>query len=132
MREAYSDWNVKIRDAAHNIRITFDESAWNKMEALLNKHDMTSFVPGIPYVLKITKGSKLNRRPLQFLILLFAAILLLFINHDNSECSKTSPVEDKSKFLRIRKNSRGSETQNEIAPSPITSGKMIHLPVEKK
>jgi hypothetical protein len=116
MREAYSDLHVKTRDTAQNIRIAFDESAWNKMEALLNKHDMISFVPGIPYILKITKFSKINHRPVQFLILLFVAVLL-FIKPNNSEYNKTSPAGDKSKLLKIRKNNHGHEIQNEIAPN---------------
>lgn len=39
MKELYNDMDDKSREAARNIRIAFNNKAWDKMEALLNDED---------------------------------------------------------------------------------------------
>ncbi len=61
MKELYNDMDDKSRDAARNIRIAFDDKAWDKMEALLNDEDRKPGVPVVSNKLLPGKDLKKNR-----------------------------------------------------------------------
>ena len=73
MRELYNYIDYKSRNAAENIRIEFDENAWDKMEMMLDKDDENPVVPAVPKTSTAGTASNTNHKWL----MLVAALLLM-------------------------------------------------------
>jgi len=71
MRELYNYIDYKSRNAAENIRIEFDENAWDKMEMMLDKDDENPVVPAVPNTSSAVTGLNQNERWLILIVLLF-------------------------------------------------------------
>src|SRR5258706_12779031 len=93
MKERFNDMDDKSRDAAKNIRIAFDDSAWDKMEALLNEEDKKPVAPIISNSLTAGKDDNKNSRwVLLFLVFFLTGAAILFIKNNNTLKNKTLPL----------------------------------------
>ena len=104
MKELYNDMDDKSRDAARNIRIAFDDNAWDKMEALLNEEDRN---PGAPVILNTStinkEGNKTRKWFLLFLVFLFTGVVIvLSVKNKNTLQNKTIPLINNNKALNIK------------------------------
>lgn len=105
MRDRYNDMDDRSRDAARNIRIAFDESAWIKMEALLNEDDIKPDAPVISKTLTPGKERDKTRKWLQLLLvfLLTGAVVVFSIKTKNTPQNKTLPlINNNNKALNIK------------------------------
>src|SRR4051794_6758428 len=82
MREVYNYMDYKSRDAAENIRIEFDESAWDKMEALLNAEAMKPYTQTISNPAVINKDKSKSRKWLLLVAALLLAVTVLVFTKD--------------------------------------------------
>ena len=104
MKELYNDMDDRSRDAARNIRIAFDDNAWDKMEALLNEEDRN---PGAPVILNTStinkEGNKTRKWFLLFLVFLFTGVVIvLSVKNKNTLQNKTIPLINNNKALNIK------------------------------
>ena len=109
MRELYKDIEDRSRDAAQNIRIAFDESAWDKMKALLDEDDLKPVDPVISNGSTVDNSNKIPGRVQLFLLFLFLGVTLLFVGNYNIFKNKTRPLvnnETKASDIKARENNQ--------------------------
>src|SRR5258706_7629088 len=100
MKERFNDIDDKSRDAAQNIRIAFDDNAWDKMEALLNEEDKKPVAPISNTLTAGKDGNKKRMWVLLFLVFFVTGAAILFIKNNNTLKNKTLPlVNAKDKVL---------------------------------
>ena len=101
MTELYNDMDDKSRDAAQNIRIAFDESAWDKMESLLNDEAMKPDAPTVSNPVAVNTDNRKNRRwgSLVVLFLLTGATLVFTKNYFTPENGTLSLAKNDPKAL---------------------------------
>ena len=89
MRELYNYIDYKSRVAAGNIRIAFDEGAWDKMEMMLDKDDESPVVPVIINTSTTVTGANQNYKWLLLAMLfLLMGIGLLFTKNNQPQKSR--------------------------------------------
>src|SRR5258705_4244188 len=113
MNELYNDIDDWSRDAARNIRIAFDDNAWDKMEALLNEEDRKPDARVILNTLAPGKEGNKTRKWLQLFLafLLTGIVIVLSVKNKNTFQNKTLPVvnnNNKALNTKARKTNKES------------------------
>jgi len=125
MKELYNDMDDKSRDAARNIRIAFDNNAWDKMEAMLNEEQTKPLTPVTSNKLILAGAGDNDRRWSEsFLIFFLSVALVLFIKNDMPEKSKILPITNGDKKI--------SNTKNRVINQQNTQDKAVQLINEYK
>jgi len=93
MRELYNYIDYKSRDAAENIRIAFDENAWDKMEMMLDNDDENPVMPVRLNTSTAGTGSNTNHKWLMLVVaLLLMGIASVFTKNYFTSKNETLPL----------------------------------------
>jgi hypothetical protein len=118
MKELYNDMDDRSRDTARNIRIAFDDNAWDKMEALLNEEDRKPVAPIISNTFTLSKEGNKTRKWLQlFLVFLLTGAAILSIKNKNTLQNKTLPLannNNKALNTKARKTNQENVTESQV------------------
>jgi hypothetical protein len=105
MKELYNDIDDKSREAARNIRIAFDDNAWDKMEALLNEENRKPGARDILDTLTAGREGNKTRKWLQlFLVFLLTGAVVVFSIRNKNPLQNTTPplVNNNNKALNTK------------------------------